>query len=71
MVNLYSCKEDDRIDLITLDHYGSLDMLPQVLASNIHLSKLPLVLKAGTLVSLPVESRKTTITVKKEKDTLW
>ena len=49
----YSCVDGDRIDLIVLDTYGNLDMLPKVLAVNVHLSKMPLVLKSGTKIKLP------------------
>jgi phage tail protein X len=70
MAKSYRCTDDERIDLIVLDNYGSLEMLPHVLASNIHLSRLPLLLKSGTIVSLP-DAIKTQTKVKKINGALW
>ena len=70
MAKSYRCSDDERIDLIVLDNYGSLEMLPHVLASNIHLSKLPLLLKSGTVVTLPDAIVKP-MEAKKIKGALW
>jgi len=48
----YKCVDGDRIDLIVFDAYGTLEPLPQVLAANVHLSKMPLVLESGTDINL-------------------
>ncbi len=66
----YTCQEGDRIDLITLDTYGDLEMLPKVLASNVHLSKMPLILEQGTVIHLPVQSQQISQPAKR-KGALW
>jgi len=70
MAKSYNCVDGDRIDLIVLDNYGSLDMLPQVLAVNVHLSKIPLVLEIGTTITLPDAIKKPNQKVKKS-GALW
>lgn len=49
----YRCSDGDRIDLIVLNHYGSLDRLQDVISTNQHLIKLPLDLTAGVEITLP------------------
>jgi phage tail protein X len=73
MANLfkkYRCTDGDRIDLIVLDHYKSLEMLPHVLAVNLHLCRQPLVLTSGTIINLP-QAQKKAIQPKKRKGALW
>lgn len=71
MAKSYRCVAGDRIDLIVLDHYGSLDMLPKVIASNVHtLSKIPLILESGTTLFLP-DMPKTEIAKAKKSGELW
>jgi len=70
MAKSYRCKDGDRIDLVVLDNYGSLDMLARVLAVNVHLSKMPLVLTSGTEITLPDAVKTVTVQVKKE-GALW
>lgn len=46
--------QGDRIDLIVFGHYGSIDMLPEVLAKNIFLTKLDsMVLESNLKIFLP------------------
>ena len=71
MAKSYKCVAGDRIDLIVLDHYGSLGMLSKVIASNVHiLSKIPLILEIGTTLVLP-DMPKTEIAKVKKSGELW
>ena len=71
MAKSYKCVAGDRIDLIVLDHYGSLDMLSKVIASNVHtLPKIPLILESGTTLVLP-DMPKTEIAKVKKSGELW
>ena len=49
----YRCVDGDRIDLIVLAHYGSLEHLNNVIALNKHLFNKPLDLRAGMVINLP------------------
>jgi phage tail protein X len=53
MADFYSTVEGDRIDQIVYQHYGSLDMLDQVLTANLHLTKKTMSLEAGITIVLP------------------
>ncbi|ALV25027.1 phage tail protein X family protein [Campylobacter iguaniorum] len=64
---VYKCKEDERLDSIVLAHYGTLEVLENVLELNAKLS-LSSVLKAGDEINLPV------LEIKKQNSeviTLW
>lgn len=65
--------QGDRIDLIVFNHYGSLDMLPIVLAENIFLAKLDsMMLESGLKIKLPDAQHVETIDkVVDEDGLLW
>jgi len=54
--NEYTCKSNDRIDLIVFKHYGNIDNLNLVLESNPNLLKKSMNLTGGTVIKLPVIS---------------
>jgi len=71
MAKSYRVSKGDRIDLVVLDHYGSLAMLPKVIAANVHtLPKIPLILESGTTLFLP-DMPKTEIAKVKKSGELW
>jgi len=70
---IYDCVDGDRIDLIVLNHYGDLDNLMNVIESNKHLFKLPLLLVSGLSIQLPLFEDKIDITIVKPQNrkALW
>lgn len=60
----YIAKDNDRLDTIVYQHYGTLDFFPLILDIN---SQLPPLLKAGDVVFLP-EVR---LDENKEENALW
>ena len=52
-MSLYRCSDGDRIDLIVLKHYGTLDPLNEVIKANPNLYNKEMTLKAGDKIELP------------------
>jgi len=49
----YRCVDGDRIDLIVLKHYGTVEPLKKVIEANPNLAKeKSLILKSGTIINL-------------------
>ncbi len=68
----YRCSDWDRLDLVVIRHYGDLSMHESVVEANPHLAKLPLILKSGTEILLPVKTVSTPISeLKTKEDMLW
>lgn len=70
--NKYECSTGDRIDLVVLKHYGSLERLNEVIAENKHLFKESMNLTAGTFIQLPIFPEETVQeNVSKIREPLW
>ena len=71
MAYSYKTTQYDRIDQIVLKHYGNLEMLEEVIKSNPHLAKLPLILDCDLEIYLPdIQTLPTTKTID-SGDALW
>ena len=74
MANSYKTIEGDRIDIISLKHYGSQEMLPHVIGANPQLHKIPLSLAGGITIVLPAvvdTAKEVALDIAKEEETLW
>lgn len=71
----YRAVDGDRIDLIVLKHYGSVEPLKEVLEANTHLSKSSsMILKSGEIIKLPkinLSSKSDPVEKKEEDELLW
>ncbi|MBL0702567.1 MAG: tail protein X [Sulfurospirillum sp.] len=69
----YRCVDGDRIDLVVLAYYGSLEHLNNVIASNKHLFNEPLDLRAGMVINLPefIEVEDYTLAGSTIREPLW
>jgi len=70
----YESNTGDRIDLIVLKHYGSLEHLNTVIAHNKHLFDKSMDLKSGTTIQLPIiikDQATEQETVSKKREPLW
>lgn len=71
----YRAVDGDRIDLIVLKHYGSVEPLKEVLEVNTYLPKnSSMILKAGEIVKLPkvnLSSKSSSTTKSDEDEFLW
>ena len=71
----YRCIDGDRIDLIVLNHYGTVKPLKRVIEANPKLAKeKSLILQSGMIINLPKIETNSFSTSKKEdvkEDLLW
>jgi len=73
-MQLYRTVDGDRIDLVVLRHYGSVEHLKEVLEANPKLSKNDsMILKAGEIIKLPtIQKKETFLPISEdEEDLLW
>jgi phage tail protein X len=72
MEKVHYSVDGDRIDLIVQHHYGSIDMLPEVLSKNIFLSKdTSMIIKSGLKILLPDALELATREENIEDELLW
>jgi len=68
MSQIYITSQNDMLDTICYQHYGRVDVLPQVLLANTGLAEQPEKLRAGMRIQLPAISKPDT---SKEAINLW